>query len=186
MPLHAKAYEYCKVLDDKGIRVPDISFAGGFTHEDHIFKSISLDAPYTKLACMGRAPMIPGFLGSNIEGVFKPEKRAGIYVHWEKLPPTVKDFGKYPEEIFAGWEPVKEKVGKDEMDNIPFGAIAMYAYIDKLSCGMQQFMAGARKFSMKELTRDDLLSANWETEEVTGIPYMLDAENEKALDILNA
>ena len=186
LPLHAKAYEYCKVLDNKGIRVADISFAGGFAREDHIFKSISLGAPYAKLACMGRAPMIPGFLGSNIEGVFKPEKRASIYGHWEKLPPTVKDFGKYPEEIFAGWEPVKEKVGKDERDNIPFGAIAMYAFIDKLSCGTQQFMAGARKFSMKELTRDDLISANRETEEVTGIPYMLDAENEKALDILNA
>ncbi len=186
LPLHAKAYEYCKVLDDKGIRVPDISFAGGFAREDHIFKSISLGAPYAKLACMGRAPMIPGFLGSNIEGVFKPEKRSRIYGHWEELPPTVKDFGKYPEEIFAGWEPVKEKIGKDEMDNIPFGAIAMYAFIDKLSCGMQQFMAGARKFTIGELTRDDLVSANRETEEVTGIPYMLDADNEKALDILNA
>ena len=29
-----------------------------------------------KLVCMGRAPMIPGFLGSNIEGVFKPQNRA--------------------------------------------------------------------------------------------------------------
>ncbi len=186
LPLHTRAYEYCKILDEKGIRVPDISFAGGFAREDHIFKSISLGAPFTKLTCMGRAPMIPGFLGSNIEGVFKPDKRARLYGHWEELPPAVKDFGKYPEEIFAGWEPVKEKVGKDEMDRIPFGAIAMYAFIDKLSCGLQQFMAGARKFSMKELTRNDLVSANRETEEVTGIPYMLDAENEEALAILNA
>ena len=73
--LHSKAYEYCRILDEKGIRVPDISFAGGFAREDHLYKAIAMAAPYSKLVCMGRAPMIPGFLGSNIEGVFKPEKQ---------------------------------------------------------------------------------------------------------------
>ena len=182
--LHAKTYEYCKILDEKGIRVPDISLAGALAREDHIFKALALGAPYSKLVCMGRAPMIPGFLGSNIEGVFKPEKRAQIYGHWESLPPAVKDFGKYPEEIFAGWEPVQEKVGKKEMKNIPFGAIAMYAFADKLACGLQQFMAGARKFTVNELTRDDLISANRETEEVTGITFMTDVGDDEALKIL--
>ena len=128
--------------------------------------------------------MIPGFLGSNIEGVFKPEKRASLYGHWETLPPAVKDFGKYPEEIFAGWEPVQEKVGKDEMKNIPFGAIAMYAYADKLACGLQQFMAGARKFSLDKISRDDLFTSNRETEEVTGITFMTEVKNEEAIKIL--
>jgi hypothetical protein len=184
--LHSKAYEYCTILADKGIRVPDISFAGGFAREDHIFKALALGAPYSKIVCMGRAPMIPGFLGSNIEGVFKPEKRASIYGHWEALPPAVKDFGKYPEEIFAGWEPVQEKVGKDEMKNIPFGAIAMYAFADKLACGLQQFMAGARKFRLNQISRDDLISANRETEEVTGLGFMTEIKNEEALRILNS
>ncbi len=92
--------------------------------------------------------------------------------------------GKYPEEIFAGWEPVKERVGKDEMKNIPYGAIAMFAFADKLACGLQQFMAGARKFSLDEISRDDLISANRETEEVTGLAFMTDAKNEEALKIL--
>ena len=60
---------------------------------------------------MGRAPMIPGFLGSNIEGVFKPERRAELSGHWEQLPASVTNVGTYPEEIFAGWESVREKVG---------------------------------------------------------------------------
>jgi glutamate synthase domain-containing protein 2 len=166
------------------LNVPDISFAGGFAREDHIFKALALGAPFSKLVCMGRAPMISGFLGSNIEGVFKPEKRAALYGHWEELPPAVKEFGKYPEEIFAGWEPVKEKVGKDEIQNIPYGAIAMYAFADKLACGLQQFMAGARKFRLSELSRDDMISANRETEEITGIPFMTDAKNVEALNIL--
>jgi len=94
--------------------------------------------------------------------------------------------GKYPEEIFAGWEPVKEKVGKDEMKNIPFGAIAMYAFADKLACGLQQFMAGARKFKLSEISRNDLVSANRETEEVTGLAFMTEAGNDEALKILNS
>jgi glutamate synthase domain-containing protein 2 len=182
--LHAKAFEYCRILDERGLTVPDISFAGGFAREDHIFKAIAMGAPYSKLVCMGRAPMIPGFLGSNIEGVFKPEKRAELHGHWEKLPPSVQEFGKYPEEIFAGWEPVKEKVGAEEMDKIPFGAIAMYAFVDKLTCGLQQFMAGARKFSIGEISRSDLMAANRETEEVTGLSFMTDAKNEEAMNIL--
>jgi glutamate synthase domain-containing protein 2 len=182
--LHAKAYEYCRILEEKGLRVPDISFAGGFAREDHIFKALAMGAPYSKVVCMGRAPMIPGFLGSNIEGVFKPDKRAALHGHWESLPPSVQEFGKYPEEIFAGWEPVKEKVGADEMEHIPYGAIAMYAFVDKLTCGLQQFMAGARKFNIAEIGREDLISANRETEEVTRISFMTEAKNEEALNIL--
>jgi hypothetical protein len=186
LPLHATAYKYCKILAERGIRPPDISLAGGFAREDHIFKAIALCSPYTKLVCMGRAPMIPGFLGSNIEGVFKPEQRAALSGHWEQLPSTVKSVGTYPEEIFAGWESVREKVGDQEMPNIPFGAIAMYGYADKLSCGLQQFMAGARKFSLDQITRDDLMSANKETAEVSGIPFMTEAQHESALAILQA
>ena len=118
------------------------------------------------------------------EGVFKPEKRAALSGHWEQLPPSVKAVGTYPEEIFAGWESVREKVGDDEMKNIPFGAIAMYGYADKLGCGLQQFMAGARKFSLDQITRDDLMSANQETADVTGIPFMTEAQNDRALAIL--
>jgi glutamate synthase domain-containing protein 2 len=185
LPLHAKTYEYCQVLSKRGIAPPDISLAGGFAREDHIFKAIALCAPFTKLVCMGRAPMIPGFLGSNIEGVFKPERRADLSGHWEELPPSVKSIGTYPEEIFAGWESVREKVGDDEMANIPFGAIAMYGYADKLGCGLQQFMAGARKFALDQIKREDLMAANRATAEVAGIPYMTDAQNDSALEILS-
>ncbi|MFW6323362.1 MAG: glutamate synthase-related protein, partial [Guyparkeria sp.] len=184
LPLHAKTYEYCKLLEAKGARVPDISLGGGFAREEHIYKAIALGAPYTKLVCMGRAPMIPGFLGANIEGVFKPERRAELNGHWEDLPASVTRPGKYPEEIFTAWEAVKNKVGADEMDQIPFGAIAMYGYADKLACGLQQFMAGARKFSLENVSRDDLMAANRETAAETGLPYMTDALDERARAIL--
>jgi len=184
LPLHAKAYEYCRMLEKQGGKVPDISFAGGFAREDHLFKALALGAPYAKLVCMGRAPMIPGYLGSNIQGVFQPEKRAELHGHWEELPASVTARGTYPEEIFSGWEAVKKKVGAAEMKNIPFGAVAMYGYADKLACGLQQFMAGARKFSLNQISRDDLMAANRETAAETGIAYMTDSLDEKAQKIL--
>ncbi|NBC83724.1 MAG: FMN-binding glutamate synthase family protein [Bacteroidetes bacterium] len=182
--LHAKAYQYCKILEEKGMKVPDISFAGGFAREDHLFKAIALGAPYTKLVCLGRAPMIAGFLGSNIEGVFYPDRKAGINGHWEQLPNSVTEYGKFPDEIFCEWETVKNIVGEDEMKNIPFGAIAMYGYADKLAAGLQQFMAGARKFSLSDISRNDLITSNRETEEITGIPFMTDALDTEAMKIL--
>ena len=182
--LHAKTYEYCKVLQDLGIEPPDISLAGGFAREDHMFKAIALCAPFTKLICMGRAPMIPGFVGSNIEGVFKPERRAAVNGHWDALPKHAAALGDKPEELLAGWEAVKNKVGAGEMANIPFGAIAMYNYADKLGCGLQQFMAGARRFKLSQIVRDDLMAANRETAEITGIPFMCDAGDDAAIEIL--
>jgi hypothetical protein len=62
----------------------------------------------------------------------------------------------------------------------------MYAFADKLACGLQQLMAGARKFNLLEISRDDLISANRETEEVTKIPFMTEAQDESALKILNS
>lgn len=182
--LHAKAYEYCKVLEEQGVKVPDISFAGGFAREDHIFKAMALGAPYAKLVCMGRAPMIPGYLGSNIEGVFHPDRKEKLNGNWDKLPKTVSAFGDSPEEIFAGWEAVKNKVGAEEMENVPFGAVAMFSYADKLACGLQQFLAGTRKFSLPEIDRTDIFAANRETEKETGLNFITHFQDEAAMKIL--
>lgn len=195
--LHAKAYEYGKVLADKGQRVVDMAFAGGLAREDHIFKAIALGAPFTKLVCMGRALMIPGFVGSNVEGVLKGDEREVIVdgqlvrsdrVHgnWDKLPPAVRELGHSAEEIFAGYYDVEQKVGKDEMKNIPYGAIAIWTLCDKLAAGLQQLMAGARKFSLNAIERNDLTSANRETERETGIPFIADERNDVAMQILNS
>ena len=184
--LHAKAYEYASILAAKGQKPVDLSFAGGFALEDSIFKGIALGAPYTKLICMGRAIMVPGFLGANIEGVLHPERREAINGNWDKLPKTVTTNGKQTaEEIFACYYDVQKKVGKDEMKNIPYGAIAFWTLADKLSCGLQQLMAGARRFSMNQITRGDIFAANRETERETGIAHCTDVNDEAAKKILN-
>ncbi|OVE76399.1 FMN-binding glutamate synthase family protein, partial [bacterium F11] len=65
--LHSAAYEFASILQKQGERVPDLAFAGGFSSEDGIFKALAMGAPYTKAVCMGRALMIPGMVGKNIE-----------------------------------------------------------------------------------------------------------------------
>lgn len=186
LELHSKAYEYCKMLADQGKKIPAISFGGGLAREDHVFKALSLGAPFTRLVCMGRAPMIPAFLGSNIQGVLQPEKRAEVNGNWDSLPSSVTAYGEKPEEIFAAWENVKARVGADEMKNIPWGAIGVYAWADKVACGLQQFMAGARRFNIGSMSRDDLMSANEETARVSKIPHMTEALADKAKAILLA
>ena len=184
--LHSKTYEYASILADKGDRVVDIALAGGLAREDHIFKALALGAPFTKLICMGRSVMIPGYLGSNIEGVLHPDRKAKANGLWDKLAPAVQELGSSPDEIFAGYYDLQKKVGADEMKNIPFGAIAMWTLADKLSAGLQQLMAGARRFNLGEIRREDLFSANRETEQVTGIPFITDVMDESAKKILKS
>ena len=184
--LHAKAYEYANILAKKGKKVVDMAFAGGLAREDHIFKALALGSPYTKLVCMGRVLMIPGFLGSNIEGALHPERKEKVKGNWDKLPASVAEFGNTPEEIFAGYYDVQKRVGKEEIKNIPYGAIAVWTLADKLKAGLQQLLAGARKFSVKEISRSDIFSANRETERETSIPFITEWQDDKAKKILKS
>jgi len=174
--LHAAAYEFCKMLSDKGERIPDIAFAGGFSSEDGVFKVLALGAPFAKAVCMGRALMIPGMVGKSIAQWLKEGK----------LPNTVGQFGSTVEEIFVNYEDVKEIVGASEIDNIPLGAIGIYSYSEKIKVGLQQLMAGARCFSVPAITRGELMSLTEECAKVTGIPYLMDAYREEAMAVLNS
>lgn len=183
--LHSKAYEYASLLKTQGHDVVDMAFAGGLAREDHIFKALALGAPFTKLVCMGRALMVPAFVGSNIEGVLRPERKEAVNGNWDKLPSWMeKDFGSSVEQLFAGYYDVQSKVGADEMKNIPYGAIGVWTLADKLSAGLQQFLAGARKFDVNNISRDDLYAANDETSNITSIPHMMTVNDQMAKKII--
>lgn len=184
--LHAKAHEYAGILAKKGADVVDLSFAGGLAREDHVFKALALGAPYTKLVCMGRALMIPGFLGANIEGVLHPERRAKLNGNWDKLPNAAQENGASVEEIFAGYYDVQKKVGAAEMKNIPYGAIAAWTLSDKLAAGLQQLMAGARKFSLDQISRNDIFAGNRETQKETGLSLITEYQDDIAKQILKS
>ena len=62
----------------------------------------------------------------------------------------------------------------------------MITYFDRLNAGLQQLMAGARKFALKHITRDDLFALTREAADVSGISYVMEADKEEAAKILRS
>jgi glutamate synthase domain-containing protein 2 len=174
--LHSAAWQFADRLAKRGVRVPDLAFAGGFSSEDHVFKALALGSPFVKAVCMGRALMIPGMVGKNI----------GLWMNNGGLPKTVSQYGDSLEEIFVCWEQVSDLVGASEMKNIPLGAVGIFSYVQKLTVGLQQLMAGARCFNLASISRRELMSLTRECADVTGIPYVMDAYRAEAEAILDA
>jgi len=178
--LQAMAFECAHTLAKQGDWVPDLAMAGGFSTEDHIFKVLAMGAPYFKAVCMGRALMIPGFIGDNIEGVLG----SGKPTTWKDLPKTVSRYGETAEQIFTTYATLEEKYG-DRMKEMPLGAIAMYTYVDKLKTGLTQLMAGARSFRLDTTKRADLIALTEDAAKISGISYVMDAYRDEAMAILN-
>lgn len=172
--LQALAYEFAEKLAKKGLRVPDLAMAGGFSSEDGVFKAIAMGAPYFKAVCMGRALMIPGMVGKNIQKWIK----AG------ELPKSVSKYGTNAEELFVTYEELAEKYGKD-IEKIPLGAMGIYTYAQKFKIGLQQLMAGSRNFSLASMSRKDVMALTEEAAKVSGIAYVMDAYRDVAEGILD-
>ncbi len=68
---------------------------------------------------------------------------------------------------------------------MPLGAIAFFSFAQKLQVGLQQLMAGARRFNTTCLQRDDLCALTEEAAKISGIPYVMDAYRSQAMEIMN-
>jgi glutamate synthase domain-containing protein 2 len=172
--LQSLIYEFAQKLSKKGMRVPDLAMAGGFSSEDGVYKALAMGAPYFKAVCMGRALMIPGFVGKNI----------GNWIKDGDLPKTVSEFGSRPEEIFVCYEELADRFGED-IKNIPLGAIGIYTYAQKFRTGLQQLMAGSRRFNISTIGRQDIMALTEDASKVSGIPYVMNAYRETAEAILD-
>jgi len=172
--LQALAYEFAEKLGKKGLRVPDLAMAGGFSSEDGVFKAIAMGAPYFKAVCMGRALMIPGMVGKNIQK----------WIDAGELPKSVSKYGTSAKELFVTYEELAEKYGND-IEKIPLGAIGIYTYAQKFQIGLQQLMAGSRNFSLASMSRKDVMALTEEAAKVSGIAYVMDAYRDVAEGILD-
>ncbi|MCX6821632.1 MAG: glutamate synthase-related protein [Candidatus Aenigmarchaeota archaeon] len=171
--LDALVYQYCEKLTKRGIRVPDIAVAGGFSSEDGVFKAIAMGSPHVKAVCMGRGLMIPGMVGKNI----------GVWLDKKELPGTVSKYGKKVEEIFVCYEELKAKFG-NKIKDIPLGAVGIYTFTQKFKVGLQQLMAGSRNFKISTISRKDLISLTEEATKISGIPYVMNSYKDEAEKIL--
>jgi len=179
--LQAMAFRFARMLATRGEWIPDLAMAGGFSTEDHIFKVLAMGAPYFRAVCMGRALMIPGFVGDNVEAVIRGKGST----NWKELPKTVSQYGDSPEQIFATYEALADRYGREQIEKIPLGAVAMHSYVDKLQTGLTQLMAGARRFRLDGIKRADLIALSDEAAAVSGIPHVMEAGMEEAEAILN-
>ncbi len=170
--LECMLYDYLTRLERKGAFIPRCAIAGGIVLEDQIFKAIALGTPYIKAVCMGRATQAAAMVG---------------HTHGKLIEEARGDDRKRRQEAliqaFSGAAKLKEKYGKD-FDRIPPAAIGMYTYYERLSAGLQQLMAGARKFALEHISRDDIMALTREAAEVSGIAYVMDADGEEVDRIL--
>jgi glutamate synthase domain-containing protein 2 len=170
--LECLTYQMCERLSAKGAYIPPIAIAGGLSLEDHIFKAIALGAPYVKAICLGRAMMTAAMVGKT-HGKMMADK---MELEGEDL-----EMGYC--RLFAVGAELKERFGKD-FEEIPPGAIGMYSYIDRMRQGLQQLMAGERKFALKYIERNDLVALTREAADISGIPYVMDSDKEEIDKIL--
>jgi glutamate synthase domain-containing protein 2 len=171
--LQSMAYKYAKILDSNGLYVPDMAIAGGFTFEDQIFKGLSLGAPYFKLVGMARSPITACMVGKTLSDSITSGK----------IPKSVEKYGSDMESVFLELTDLRKEF-KDRTDDIPGAAIGLYSYYRRLEHGLKQLMCGARKFSMNYIDRSDIVSLTREASSVSGIPYIMDYENEEVETIL--
>ncbi len=173
--LHSLLYFYAKKLADKGMKIPALALAGGFTFEDQIFKGLALGAPFVKLIGMARSPIAATMVGKTI----------GRAIDENQLPVYVERFGSSRDEIFVTSGTLRNEIGDDAFNKLPTGAIGLYTYYERLAQGLRQLMCGSRTFGLEHITRDDIVCLTREAADVSGIQYIMDADREEVEKILD-
>lgn len=179
--LQAQVMKAVKILEENNKYVPDIAFAGGFVNETQIYKSIAMgdtgngNGPYVKSVAMARAP---------ITAVMKAEHFMEL-AHADKLPRDfILNYSDKPKHFFIAYSELEDKYGED-VKKISAGAIGLYTYwIDRVGVGLQQLMAGARKFKINLIGREDIAAITERAANVTGIPFIADIESDVMEKIL--
>ncbi|MFV9644201.1 MAG: FMN-binding glutamate synthase family protein [Desulfobacterales bacterium] len=170
--LECLTYRICERLKAKGAYIPPIAIAGGLSLEDHLFKAIALGAPYVKAICLGRAMMTAAMVGKTHGRLMA-----------EKMELEGEDIETGYTKLFAVGAQLKERFGSD-FGKLPAGAIGMYSYVDRMRQGLQQFMAGARKFALQYIDRNDLVALTRDAADISGIPYVMESDQEEIDKIL--
>lgn len=166
--LHSLLYQYAKRIADKGEYLPALAVGGGFIFEDQIFKGLAMGAPFVKLIGMARAPIAAAMVGKTV----------GKTIDEQQIPVYIERFGRTRDEIFVTARILRKKLGNDEFEKLPTGAIGLYTYYERLAQGLRQLMAGSRKFSLEHISRDDIAALTREAVDISGIQYIMDVDKE--------
>ncbi len=168
--LESLLYQFLRRLEAKGRFIPSCAIAGGIVLEDQIFKALALGAPYIQAICMGRSTLTAAMVGKTHGQLMK--ETHGDHDYQDMLLRT-----------FVAAEQLKEKYG-DDLVKIPPAAIGIYTYYDRIATGLRQLMAGERKFALKYIDRNDIMSLTREAADVSGIPYLMEVDGDEVDRIL--
>ncbi len=177
--LQAQVMQCVRMMKENGMYVPDIAFAGGFVNETQIYKSMAMSdlgtGPTVKAVAMARAP---------ITAVMKADYFAQLSKKNDLPAQFAKAYTSDPNKFMIAHSDLEKIYGKD-VKNIPMGAIGLYTYWhDRVGVGLQQLMAGARKFKLHCIARGDIASISERATRVTGIPMISEVENDLMARIL--
>ena len=176
--LEAIVLKVVQIMRKKGMYVPDIAIAGGFSNETQVFKAIALsnfgEGPYVRAVAMARAPLTAIFKANYFARLAKEGR----------LPSHIsKKYGSEPEKLFTAIPSLRAKYG-EKMREVPYGAVGLYSYFDKMSYGLKQLIAGCRKWKLELIDRGDLMALTERAAKVTGIPLVEDCDKEEIEEIL--
>lgn len=151
--LESIVLEGVEILKKRGKYIPDIVIAGGFVNETQIFKAIAMsnfgDGQYIKGVAMARAPITAAMKSDYFVKLAEAED----------LPRHFKEmYSDNPESFFITMTELKSKYGDMAGKELPWAAIGVYTYFDRLKVGLQQLIAGCKKFKINLIDRDDLAS----------------------------
>ncbi len=155
--LESLVYKILKNMDSQNYDLPQVAIAGGFTMEDHVFKGLSLGAPYINLVGIGRGAMAAATVGRNIGDLLKQGK----------LPKKYGNKDASLEEVFKDLRILKKSYG--DVSDISPGAIGLFSYIHRVSVGLRQLMALNRKFSLEYISRRDIVPLTEWAAKTTGL-----------------
>jgi len=169
--LEALVLKCAQILKKKGRHVPDLVMAGGFIEETSILKAIALsnfgEGPLIKAVLMGRSPITAVMKSSYFKKLAQEAKLPRVFA---------ERYGTTPDKFFIATPELKKKYGA-RFSEIPLEAVGLYTYLtDRVGVGLKQMMAGARKWKLDLLDRNDLMSLSERAAKVTGIPMADEVE----------
>ena len=180
--LEAQILKCARILEREGKYVPDMSMAGGFVNETQMFKTIAMsnfgNGPFIKSITMARSP-----LTAAMKSLYFTE-----LAEKGRLPRDFANkYGNDPEKFFIAAEELKKEYGSKIGKEIPWSAVGVYTYLyERLGIGLQQMLAGSRKFKLDLIDRGDIASMSKLAAEVTGIPMLHELEADLFEEILTS
>ncbi|MEM4461482.1 MAG: glutamate synthase-related protein [Candidatus Bathyarchaeia archaeon] len=176
--LEAQVLRCAEILRSRGRYVPDIVMAGGFINETQILKAIAMsnfgEGQYVKAVVIGRA-------------ILTAAMKAEYFARLASKGSVPKNFsyiyGEDPYKFFIAFSELQPKLG-DRIGSVPWGALGVYGYMERIRVGLQQLLAGMRKFKLSLASRRDLFALTERAAKATGLPLPEESEAEAMESIL--